>query len=1129
MQALERKQFNRYIEHFEFDHLFNQLGWNYKNHSFPKKAAETTYQFKLIAEKEGFAILICHPDSEGKIPDAQTRKRVHTEIAKLHHEHLIIFIDKYQSTQRWELLVREPNKPVRVVGHKWKKGQTPELLYQKLSGAFFTIEEDESGSLTIVDVVQRIKENFGVNAEKVTKKFYTEFKRQHSQFLDFIKGIDDTIPDKENTNKQWYASLMLNRLMFCYFIQKKGFLDQDRNYLKNKLKACQELAGQGKFYGFYRSFLLELFHDGLGKPMDKRSDDLPVELGKIPYLNGGLFDVHELERQFDSIKIDDDAFERIFEFFDQWEWHLDTREHAEGKTINPDVIGYIFEKYINDRAAMGAYYTKEDITDYIGKNTIIPFLFDEAERNYKEAFTGDAELWNSLKESGDEYIYDAIKHGVPKEGGLFDDLPDDVKEGFQPELERNVVSSDTKPHLWEIRKSWNQRAPQETGLPTEIYRELIERRKRYTAVKAKIEKGEITQINDFITYNLNIRQFAQDFIETTKDPVFIRHFYKALNKITILDPTCGSGAFLFAAMNILEPLYETCLKRMEEFVEEEEQPGKHKFFEETLEQINSEEHPNLQYFIYKSIILNNLYGVDIMKEAVEIAKLRLFLKLVATVDVEPSKKNFGLEPLPDIDFNIRAGNTLVGFATENELLRAIQVDQHGQYRAGYEQELEAFKEECELVAKAFSHFQNSQLINDQGSDSFREAKVELNRRLKELNHKLNVYLATNYGIDAQTKPQAFEKWLESHQPFHWFAEFYHIIAAEGGFDAIIGNPPYVELKKIDYKLGSYKSTSCGNLYGPIIERYFNIHKEKGRSGMIIPHSATCTDRMSSVMDILKRRSFWHSTFDVRPAKLFDGVDQRLLIYVTNIQTENIYSSKYYRWSTEYRPFLFENIEYADNLAEIVPNSIAKLGSTIELNILEKITKDTKLFIHYKEGTQIFYHNAPRYFIRAMVSPPYFWNEIDGVKTSTQIKRISFGTKIQSNAVGSVINSNLYYRWFMAFSDSRHLNNRELDFFPFSLENSSHLFALETLFIAFNDDLEKKKIRKKAFYKATGNVEYDEYFIKKSKPIIDQIDTSLAQHYRFTEEELDFIINYDIKYRMGKALFGEEDNGEEDED
>jgi len=62
-----------------------------------------------------------------------------------------------------------------------------------------------------------------------------------------------------------------------------------------------------------------------------------------------------------------------------------------------------------------------------------------------------------------------------------------------------------------------------------------------------------------------------------------------------------------------------------------------------------------------------LYGVDIMKEAVEIAKLRLFLKLVATVEADYKRPNLGLEPLPDIDFNIRSGNTLIGYATKKEI------------------------------------------------------------------------------------------------------------------------------------------------------------------------------------------------------------------------------------------------------------------------------------------------------------------------------------------------------------------------------------------------------------------------------------------------------------------------------
>ncbi len=94
------------------------------------------------------------------------------------------------------------------------------------------------------------------------------------------------------------------------------------------------------FYSFYRNFLLVLFHKGLNEP--QQTDEIKSEIGKIPYLNGGLFDLHELEKNNTNINIDDKAFERLFDFFEQFEWHLDTRSTASGNDINPDVIGYIF-------------------------------------------------------------------------------------------------------------------------------------------------------------------------------------------------------------------------------------------------------------------------------------------------------------------------------------------------------------------------------------------------------------------------------------------------------------------------------------------------------------------------------------------------------------------------------------------------------------------------------------------------------------------------------------------------------------------------------------------------------------------------------------------------------------------
>ena len=477
--ALTKKEFSDYIKQFNFRELFNDMGWNNDKTKQPIVVDNETYTLQAVGEKSGFKIMLCNPQPNGLLPDYNTRKKIETKVTKLFQEHLIIFFDTKNTEQIWQLVVRQSGKPTKVTETRWHINQDPELLYQRAAGIFFELDEEDK--ITIVDVKKRIGENFQQNNEKVTKQFYDKFKKEHGSFLQFIKGISD------KANQDWYASLMLNRLMFCYFIQKKGFLDNNKNYLRDKLKACKEKKGKVKFYSFYRDFLLVLFHKGLNEPT--QNQDVKIEIGKIPYLNGGLFDEHELEKTHTSIEIDDKAFERLFDFFDQYEWHLDTSVTATGKDINPDVIGYIFEKYINDRANMGAYYTKEDITDYISKNCILPFLFDETKRNYPKGFNADGELWQMVKTSGDEYIYDAVKKGVNEP------LPREIEQGIK-EVTR--------------RTEWNKPATINFALPTEIWREVVDRRNRFNEVKSKIDKGEINAINDFITYNLNIRQYAQD-------------------------------------------------------------------------------------------------------------------------------------------------------------------------------------------------------------------------------------------------------------------------------------------------------------------------------------------------------------------------------------------------------------------------------------------------------------------------------------------------------------------------------------------------------------------------------------------------------------------------------------------
>jgi hypothetical protein len=1117
---MKKSKFTELIKAFDFETLFNELGWDNFSNEIQITVNEQDFRLTGIAEKKSFAILHCPHNCEGKIPQSNHRKQIESKVAKIYFEHLIIYTDKNKTQQIWQFVVKETNKPKQVREINWEIQKDTEILFQRLRNLIFTLDEEDN--ITIVDVKQRISENFAKNTEQVTKKFYTEFKKQHTAFLDFITGISDHINNKENTRKQWYTSLMLNRLMFCYFIQKRGFLDQNINYLQDKLLQSKELAGNNNFYSFYRSFLLELFHDGLGKPSEKRKTELLVPLGKVPYLNGGLFDVHKLEKEFDKIQISDKAFKQIFDFFDLWNWHLDNSIEASGKDINPDVIGFIFEKYINDRANMGAYYTKEDITDYIGRNTIIPFLFDETQRNYKKAFKSDAEIWQTLKNSNNTYIYEAVKKGVSTKNDLFADLPQEIKEGFLPKIETQIVKETTEKHLWQIRKAWNKKAPEEIALPTETYRELIERRKRYAEIISKIEKGEIVNINDFITYNLNIRQFAQDIIENTQDPDFIKAFFKAIIKVSILDPTCGSGAFLFAAMNILEPIYEACIIRMEQFVAEE--PRKYKFFNTELAKINSEEHPNLQYYIFKSIILNNLHGVDLMNEAVEIAKLRLFLKLVATVDPQPRKENYGLEPLPDIDFNIRAGNTLVGFATEKELFDTIKkVD-----NLFAKPKLDDFKEEMQLVSKAYKHFQNAQLTIDQNSESHRKAKEELNNRLTELNSKLNYYLATNYGIDAKINPDRYKQWLITHQPFNWFAEFYNIIEGNGGFDVIIGNPPYVEYSKVkkSYELlfNNYKTINCGNIYAMVFERSILLSAKNGKNGLIVPVSLGSTKRIEPLLRYLKCKSssYWSSFYAERPSKLFNGAEVLLNISIVDFSGQNhcSYTTGLIKWTSDFRKHLFPSINYVGFTVNIRDYLIPRFSTNIEIEISNKvfsISKQLGCSFISKSSQKIYYRiGGGRYWKIFTTFQPKF--VLEGKQTSSSRENYLYFDSIDNLNISLIaLSSSSFFWYFQITTNSRDLNPFDLKSFPINCELSTLSQKAKLLSSEYIKDIKTNKLEKEKVSKKTGHIVYEEFYPRKSKTIIDKIDTVLAEHYNFTEAELDFIINYDIKYRMGKEL------------
>jgi len=1095
-----------------------ELGWEPCRQKHRLRAGDTDYALAALAEKRGFTAWLCEAPGGG-LPDHATRLKLDRLLAETSFEHLIVFTTGDRSRQSWMWVRREPNKPLAARTHEYHRGQPGDSLLQKLQLLYVSLGEEEAG-LSTVAVAGRARAAFDV--ERVTKAFYRDFDTHRKAFLKFIEGI------AEVADREWYASVMLNRLMFVYFIQRKGFLDGDHDYLRNRLRRCQQTQGKDQFYPFYRYFLLRLFHEGFSRRRKDRAPDLEKLLGNIPYLNGGLFDVHELERPDrygKSIQIPDRAFERVFDYFDQYQWHLDERPLRADNEINPDVLGYIFEKYINQKQ-MGAYYTKEDITEYIGKNTILPFLFDAARKECKVAFENPngPTVWDLLRENPDRYIYPAVRHGTEHP------LPSDISAGVKD------VSR---------RTGWNKPAPGEFALPTETWREVVTRRTRCEELRKKLLAAEIRDISDLITLNLDIRQFAQDVISRCEGPDLLRALWHAVERVTILDPTCGSGAFLFAALNLREPLYEACLDRMESFLEDEAARHDraklrqtehglpllpHKKFEDfslLLDRVAV--HPNRRYFVFTSIILNNLFGVDLMEEAVEICKLRLFLKLAAQVEPDARKDNLGIEPLPDIDFNIRPGNTLVGYATADEVRRCMKELGGGQMKLMDEEELGGFARfntRCADVEDAFRKFRSYQLAGDASVPP--EHKAELRRRLQTLGGELNEHLARDYGVKPGDQA-AYVRWLKSHQPFHWFVEFFGILN-DGGFDVVIGNPPYVSAAKARkaYTVKNLVTEDCSDIYAWVLERSESLLREGGRSGMIVPLSLGFSSDFDACRRLLLQAygGNWFSSFGRIPAALFNfDVRVRNTIHIGHKSRRSVgaFTTRLHRWFEAARPTLFQAMEHAPyqpalwkyripklntaRLAVAFERAFAASSHTLDTSTSSRATKHS---LHFKKSAYNWLN-----FCRSL--PPCY--EGSRRVEHTKFGEIYFGEASTCQLALLLANGKLMMIFWFAIGDDFDVTRWNFADFPADLSKLPPK-SRDTL-LAIAPKLEMA-MEEAVQFKLNAGRRVGNYNLAKCRDVTDQSDAILAEVLGFADAWEDIELYY---AQTMKTDFSDNDDAE----
>jgi len=245
------------------------------------------------------------------------------------------------------------------------------------------------------------------------------------------------------------------------------------------------------------------------------------------------------------------------------------------------------------------------------------------------------------------------------------------------------------------------------------------------------------------------------------------------------------------------------------------------------------------------------------------------------------------------------------------------------------------------------------------------------------------------------------------------------------------------------------------------------------------------------------------------------------------------ATRYNKWFAVERPILFEGLRYTKAEHSLVDRSLPKISSDIEREITRKLSAKKRrlgLFYVHGNGHPVFYSRKVGYFLQVLDFVPRVVDGQGRRRLPSEFKELHFASGLHAKSALCCLNSNLFYWFVTVASDCRHVNKREVNNFPVDLDRLVKQQGVvlanlaERLMTDLNTNSEDRAMR---FGHDTLTVQA--IIPKFSKSIIDEIDRVLAQHYGFTDEELDFIINYDIKYRMGEELFEEdEDDIEEDE-
>ncbi len=704
--------------------------------------------------------------------------------------------------------------------------------------------------------------------ETVTKEFFLKYRElflRTKEELDRVVKKDPKVKadfEAKGVDTVNFAKKLLGQIIFLYFLQKKGWfgVGRDDDWDTGSKHFLRELFEKkhGDYNNLFNDILEPLFYDALRN--DRSHDDGYYSRFncKIPFLNGGLFDpIGNYDWVHIDILLPNELFSNqtktkegdigtgILDVFDRYNFTVKEDEPLEKEVaIDPELLGKSYEKF----------------------NAIRPDNYAEFKKALKSGKKGEENKFN--KKFGVYYTPREIVHYMCQQS-LINYLDTAVNTHKEP------IS--TKPAVQ--KKIFGPQSPVQQILTSDLYKPIIPKKDIEKLIHTGEQAGENEAI--FLEKEQKIKNGEQKTtsIKSTL-PESIRKNAKLLDdklaEITVCDPAVGSGAFPVGMMSEIVKTRNV----LSVFIDDK----KRKI-----------------YNFKRQCIEHSLYGVDIDPGAVEIAKLRLWLSLV--VDEEDIKN---IKPLPNLDYKIMQGNSLIELLSTESLVSTID-----HKRTELVKELKISKDELFNITIPTQKENKRCEIDILMKKLFKYDRDKQIKRLKygilAIKSQQRLFEDDKDKRDDEKKTREIESRIEEiknidvpgpNEHFEWHVNYSEIFQEKSGFDVVIANPPYVQLqdksKITTIELNKYKSQNfetfeaSADIYCLFYEKGSCILKKGGFLIFITSNRFCFTNYGKSARQYLCKKNL-HEIININEIEVFEEANVgTVILSLSNSKITNDY-------------------------------------------------------------------------------------------------------------------------------------------------------------------------------------------------------------------------------------------------